>query len=168
MRRRVERRAVRHAGDRVGLDDVDPVATPDLARVGAHAVGDPSRPLVVPQAVGTGVVGHQRIVTVVEPRLEPLHVADGEADVDDRIFGRSAVLGADVRFTSGNPGESTGLELHQTIGAAVARDRQPKTALDRDQAQDEEGVEPRPPRFTDDGLGELASERRIQGSRDLG
>ena len=57
MRTCVERRAMRHAGDGVGLDDIDSITTPDLMRITADLVFHGPRV----DAVNVGPLLYQRV-----------------------------------------------------------------------------------------------------------
>src|SRR5207248_10601915 len=96
--------------------------------------------LVLPEAPGARVVGHERIVATAEPTLEPAEVADREADVDDRVLARLVVVAPDVRLPRADPGESRRLHLDQPARSPLARRLHPEAAFDRDEREHEERI----------------------------
>src|SRR5712671_3232104 len=77
--------------------------------------------LVLAEALRARVVGHERVVAAAESALEPVEVADRQADVDHGILTSLVVVAADVRFPRADPGEGRGLHLDQPARSALAR-----------------------------------------------
>src|SRR6266436_480433 len=131
-----------------------------LARVGADRRRD-ARPLVVAQPARPRVVGHEGLFPAREAALEPGEVPDREPDVDHRILADGRAV-ADVRLAPRDPGEGGRLQLHEPVGAALAGDVRPESALDRDQPEDEEGVVTAASRLAQHGLRQLRPQLRIE------